>query len=290
MIFNIFSNNSCFFSHFQLFQQILCGFDEFISIAATNFRLQTEAQLTNILFYALMSNETSSATEQTLFLQSGTVNKVLQKLCGFIAGKKHAFITWPNKREISKCVRQFKRYHEYGKYEFYNVFGAVGTLEMHIRPAIRNHLAVASNASSYTPVKWQCCSDASGLLQSSFVMIPKTDKESKNSYVFEVNPLNSILEAMKSDENYLVADETLTLCPNLLTPHEKLIIHAEQHNRALESKRKIIDKAFTLIQSRFPILERIELRDAESIRNLIDTVGVLHNFLIVHCDHLYLGE
>lgn len=256
----------------------------------SNFNLQTDAQLTNLLFYALMTNnETSAATERNLFLEPGTVDKVIRTLCEIIARRKHAFIMWPNEREIKKSVRQFESYDEFGSFEFYNVFGAIGTLELHVQPALRNQLTIQMTDcnSSYTPIKWQCSSDANGLLQSSFVMIPTTDKETKNSYIFEINPLKERLEAMKIDEIYSVSDETLTLFPFLLTPHEKIIIHAEQHNRALESKRKIIDKTFAIIQNRFPILDRIELRDAESIRNLIDTLGVLHNFLMIHGDPLY---
>lgn len=238
-----------------------------------------------------MSNEASDITEQNLGLESGTVNKVLQTLCKIIAEKKNAFIAWPNKRTIEKNVREFERYDEYGYFEFYNVFGAVGTLELYIEPAIENYLTISSTDSlTYTPIKWQCSCDTHGLLQSSFVMIPTIEKETKNSYIFEVNPINTRLDAMKSDETYLVADETLTLFPYLLTPHEKLIIHAEQHNQALESKRKIIDKTFAMIQSRFLILARIELHDAESICNLIDTVGILHNYLVIHDDPMYMDK
>lgn len=237
-----------------------------------------------------MTSEQSKETELTLFLEPGTVNKALEALCDIIAEKKHAFIHWPNKREIEQNVRLFESYQEYGYYEFFNVFGAIGTLEIQIQPALPNYLPVSKSNRTYTPIKWQCSSDTGGILQSSFVLLPKKENETKNSYVFEVNPVKVKLEAMKSDEVYLVADETLTLFPYLLTPHEKLIIRAEEHNRALESKRKIIDNVFGKIQSRFLILQRIELRSAKSISNLIETVGILHNFFMVHNDHLYISE
>lgn len=273
-----------------MFTQILSRFDEFNASLVTSCNLQTEAQLANLFFYALMTDETSETTEQTLFLEAGTVNKLLRTLCQIITRKKDAFIAWPDRNEITKSVQQFESYQEFGHFEFYNVFGAIGTLEIHVRPAIRNYLSLLKSESTYTPIKWQCSSDSNGLLQSSYVMVPKLDKETKNSYIFEKNPVKRRLEVMKLDEIYLVADETLTLFPFLLTPHEKIIIHAEQHNRALDSKRKIIDKTFAVMQNRFAILTRIELRDADSIRNLIDTVGILHNFLVIHGDQLYMNE
>lgn len=247
-------------------------------------------QLTNILIYALMTSEQSGQTEETLFLEPGTVNKVLETLCNIIAEKKHAFIHWPNKREIQQNVRLFESYQEYGYYEFYNVFGAIGTIDVQVKPALKKYLSVIETNQTNTPIKWQCSCDTGGILQSSFVLVPKKENETKNSFVFEGNPIKTKLEAMKSDEVYLVADETLTIFPYLLTPHEKIIIRADEHNVALESKRKIIDNVFDKIRSRFSILQRIELRSAKSICNLIETVGILHNFFMVHNDNLYINE
>lgn len=271
---------------------ILEDFGEITPSFIANLRLQTINQLTNILVYALMKGENSQKTEETLFLETGTVNKVLSTICGIIAEKKDAFIHWPNMREIAQNVRHFDRYDEFGHYEFYNVFGAIGTLDLHVTPALPNYLSIPKTHGNaiYTPVKWQCTCDVTGFLQSSLVTVPKRENEIKNSYVFEMNPLKLKLEAMKDDEMYLVSDETLTLIPFLLTPHEKLLIHAEQHNRALESKRKVIDKTFEKIRSRFAILKSIELRDALSIQNLIETVGILHNFFLIQGDPMYNSE
>lgn len=271
---------------------ILQDFGDITPEFIVSLNLQTIDQLTNILVYALMAGESSAHIEETLFLEPGTVNNVLNMICAIIAGKKDTFIHWPSEKEINQNVRQFEHYDEFGQYEFYNVFGAIGTIEFQIEPAIPNHLAftTTNGHSIYTPVKWQCCCDVSGFLQSSTVMVPKSENDTKNSYVFEMSPLRATLEAMKYDEIYLVADESLTLIPYLLTPHEKLLLHAEQHNRALESKRKVIDKTFHKIQNRFAILQRIESRDENNIRNLIETVGILHNFFLIQNDQLYNTE
>lgn len=271
---------------------ILEDFGEITPDFLQSLNIQTINQLTNILMYALMAGESTQRTEETLGLETGTVNKVISTMCAIIADKKDAFIHWPNQREIDQNVRHFERYDEFGQYEFYNVFGAIGTLEIQVKPALSNYLAVQVTCenSTYTPIKWQCSCDVSGFLQSSSVTIPKQENETKNSYVFEMNPVKSKLESMKDTEIYLVADETLTLIPFLLTPHEKLLIHAEQHNRALESKRKVIDKTFEKILNRFSILGRIELRDAHSIHNVIETVGILHNFFLIQNDDMYNSE
>lgn len=283
---------ACFFLSVQLLKLILGDFDGIDANFVFNLKLQTLEQLTNILVYALMTTAGSDETEQTLLLESGTVNRVLQSVCKIIAHNKSTFIPWPSKHEIERSVKRFDRFHEYGQYEFYNVFGAIGTVEFHVKPALPDYLNIPETAenASYTPIKWQCSCDVSGFLQSSFVVVPKKDLETKNSYVFEMNPVQTRLEAMKTDEVYLVADETLTLVSYLLTPHEKIIIHSDQHNKALESKRKVIDKTFEKILSRFRILDRIELSDENSIRDIIDTVGILHNFFVVHNDELYLND
>lgn len=271
---------------------ILGDFGEISQEFITSLKLQTIDQLTNVLVYALMSAESSDETETTLFLEAGTVNRLLETVCAIIAAKKDTFIPWPGKHEIERSVRRFERYNEFGEFDFFHVFGAIGTIDIQVQPALPNHLTLPTEDShlNYTPIKWQCSCDVSGFLHSSMVMVAKRDIETKNSYVFEANPVKERLEAMKYDEVYLVADETLTLFPYLLTPHEKLLIHAEQHNKALESKRKVIDKTFNTIQRHFKILERIELREEESIHNLINTIGILHNFFIVHNDQLYLNE
>lgn len=236
-----------------------------------------------------MTSESSGHTEETLFLEQGTVNKILEIVCSIIVDKKDTFIHWPNKKEIQQNVRQFERYDEFGHFEFYNVFGAIGTIELEIQPPLFDCLTYASSDNNYmyTPVKWQCSCDVTGFLQSSSVLVPKQENQSKNSYVFEMSSLKTKLEMIKNDEMYLVADETLTLIPYLLTPHEKLLLHAEQHNRALESKRKIIDKTFEKIQNRFLILQRIELQDEISVCNLVETVGILHNFFLIQSDQMY---
>ncbi|XP_031627836.1 uncharacterized protein LOC116343754 [Contarinia nasturtii] len=277
----------------DLLKLIIEDFGEITPNMLDTLNVPTIDQLTNIFLYSLMTNEDSKQTEETLILCEGTVNKVLTMICAIIAQKRDVFIHFPNGKEIQQNVRQFERFTEFGEYEFYNVFGALGTTDFQIKPPLSKYLSVPATDGKnimYTPIKWQCSCDVSGFLQSSLVLIPKKENETKNSYVFEMNPLKAKLEAIKTSEYYLVADGTLTLIPFLLTPHEKLLLHAEQHNRALESKRKIIDKTFDKIRSRFTILNRIELRDATSICNLVETIGILHNFFLVQNDELYMAE
>lgn len=259
---------------------------------------QSADQLTNILVFALMSGETTDQIEQLMVLETGTVNRIIEIMCEIIAQKKGAFIQWPNDDEISQNVRDFECYRENGQFEFYNVFGALGTIEIPIKPALSKFYSISQPScssrnthSTYTPVKWQCSCDTNGFLQSSLVFVPKTEKQSKNSYVFEVNPIKVELENQKLNELYMVADETLTICPILLTPHEKRMIDADSFNKALQSKRCVIDRAFEKIERRFPLLQRIEHRNANSICNIIETIGILHNFFIIHRDDLYIdGE
>lgn len=257
---------------------------------------QNANQLTNLLVYALMSGETTDKIEQLMCLEPGTVNQVIEMMSEIIAQKKDAFIQWPNDDEILQNVRDFECYRENGQQiEFYNVFGAMGTIEIQIKPALSKFYTISQPSSSssstahstYTPVKWQCSCDTNGFLQSSFVFVPKTENQSKNSYAFEMNPIKVELENQKLDELYMVADETLTIFPFLLTPHEKRMIDADSFNKALQSKRIVIDRAFEKIQRRFPLLKRIEHRNANSICNIIETIGILHNFFIIHRDDLY---
>lgn len=236
-----------------------------------------------------MTGEESEDTEQTLFLEPGTVNKTLEALCEVIVDKKDAFVHWPNRREISQNVQLFEVYHEFGNYKFYNVFGAIGTIELKLKPALPQYLCVNETQTTYTPVKWQCSCDSSMVLQSSVVFVPERENECKNSYVFETSAVKAKLGTLSAKGVYMVADETLGRFSFLLTPKEIIEVNADAHNKALESKRKIIDRTFQKIQSRFLVLDRIELRDVRHICNLIETVGILHNFLMVHNDQLYIG-
>lgn len=112
-----------------------------------------------------------------------------------------------------------------------------------------------------------------------------------SAFNLKVSKIKYELENQKLDELYMVADETLTIFPELLTPHEKRMIDADSFNKALQSKRAVIDRAFEKIQRRFPLLQRIEHRNANSICNIIETIGILHNFFIIHRDDLYIdGE
>lgn len=236
----------------------------------------------------------SHQIEQTMFLETGTVNKVLELLCEIIADKKNAFIQWPNDDEIAQNVREFESFSSYGPFE--SVFGAMGTIEISITPALSTFYTISQPSCSthttdttYTPIKWQCSCDTNGFLQSSFVFIPQNEKQSKNSYAFEMNPVQWELERQQSaNEFYMVADETLAMSRFVLTPHEKRQIDADAFNKTLQSKRIVIDRAFEKIQQRFPLLQRIEHRDANTISNIIETIGILHNFFIIHRDDLYI--
>lgn len=261
----------------------------------SEFNLRSAAQLTNLLVYALMSGEMAHQIEQTLFLEPGTVHQVLEIICEMISDKKNAFIQWPNDEEISQNVRDFERFSADDECEFPNVFGAIGTVEIPIKPALPKYYTIplpscSSHATNptYTPIKWQCSCDTNGFLQTSFVFIPQKEKQSKNSYVFDVNPVKWELNSQRANELYMVADETLTIFPVLLTPHEKRMIDADAFNKTLHSKRIVIDRAFEKIKRRFPLLERIEHRDANCICNIIETIGILHNFFIIHRDGLYV--
>lgn len=233
-------------------------------------------------------------------LEPGTVNQIIEMMSEVIAQKKDAFIQWPNEDEIVQNVRDFECYREHGEhFEFPNVFGAVGSRDIPIRPALPKFYSISQPSSSsarnahatYTPVKWQCSCDTNGFLQSSFVSVPSTENQSKNSFAFEANPISVELEQRKYEELYMVADETLTIFPYLLTPHEKRMIDADSFNRALQAKRIVIDQTFEKIQRRFSAIKRIEHRDANSICNIIETIGILHNFFIIHRDDLYMdGE
>lgn len=288
-----------FMSSPKVLSQILSDFPEISRNMLSAMNFQNANQLTNLLVYALMSNETADHIEDLMDLEPGTVNQVVEMMSEIIAQKKDAFIQWPNEDEIEQNVRDFECYRENGEQtEFHNVFGALGTLDIPIKPALPKFYSISQPSSSsarnahatYTPIKWQCSCDTNGFLQSSFVFVPTTENQSKNSFAFEANPISVELEQRKHEELYMVADETLTIFPYLLTPHEKRMIDAASFNRAHQSNRIVFDRTFEKIQKRFPSLKRIVHRDASSICNIIETIGILHNFFIIHRDDLYIDS
>lgn len=240
-----------------------------------------------------MSDDDFETIESRYCWDQGVVADIIQRMSSLIASKKDLFIRWLTNIEIEQNVQRFTNFDEFGNFDFYNVFGALGIIDIHVKPALNDYFTVTTSYDSnlkYTPVKLQCSCDVNGFLQSSFVLIPKTEAETKNSKTFEMSPIYDILRNMESEENYIVADQTFSCFPFLLTPHEKSIQHASEFNQALDSKRKVIDKTFAKIQLRFPILSRIELTDAESVCNLIETVCILHNFFLANNDEAYMRE
>lgn len=233
-----------------------------------------------------MSDHEFLAIEQHFFLNEGILREILRKFCEIVQSIKPKLIQWPTKTEIDRSCQQFERMMEFGCYEFYNVFGAIGTIDISIEPPLRGYFKDKENSS--TPIKLQCCCNATGLLQSCFVFFPKKESDTKNSSTFEVNPVSAKLQTLHANEVYIVGDQSLSLCPTLMTPHDKIIAHSETHNKALESKRKIIDKTFNRIQVHFPILNRIELRNSAEITQLIETICILHNFFVTAHEQGYL--
>lgn len=257
------------------------------SVSPSDFNLQTMDQLVNLAIHSLMSGNNFQTIEQNFFLDPGVVQRILIKFCLAVFQLKNKFIQWPGRGGIERHCHQFERMTKFGNYDFYNVFGIMATKDFYIKPPLKNNFQIQTATESYTPVKLQCCCNANGLLFSCFIFFPKKESDTKNSSVFEVNPVKWALENMKSKEAYIVADQSMSLCPILLTPHEKIIAHSEQHNRALESKRKIIDKVFDKICSRFPILDHIEVGTNQNISHLIETVCILHNFFVMNNDQRY---
>lgn len=255
------------------------------SIPPSDFNLD---QLVNLAIHSLMSGNDFQTIEQNFFLDPGVVQRILIEFCQAVCQLKDKFIQWPGRGGIERHCHQFDRLTEFGCYDFYNVFGAMATKDFCIKPPLRNSFQVqTTNNESYTPVKLQCCCNANGLLFSSFILFPEKESDTKNSSVFEASPSKVALAKMKSKEAYIVADQSMSLCPLLMTPHDKIIAHSEQHNRALESKRKIIDKVFDKICSRFPILGHIEVRTNQTISCLIETICILHNFFVMNHDQKY---
>lgn len=261
------------------------------SIPVENFNLQTVDQFVNLAIYSMMTHETIDSIEQHFFMDNGIVERILRLFTKAVCSIKDRFIRWPTKREIDQFCLQFEHLNEFGCFEFYNVFAAIGTIDICIRPPLENFLKVQDPKNItklHTPVKLQCSCNATGSFQSCFVSFPKRESDTKNSSVFDANPITDKLETIKSNETYIVGDKTLSLCPYLMTPHDKIVPHSESHNKALESKRKIIDKTFEKICTRFPILMRIGLRDNEEISHLIESICILHNFFSMKRDQGYL--
>lgn len=140
---------------FQFLKRIFEDFGEITPEVIINLNLRTIDQLTNLLIYALMTDENSKHIEETLFLETDTVSKVLTTMCAIIAGKKDVFIHLPFKKEMSMANM--------------NVFGALGTIELHEQPPLSIYRAVPTTTthsnSMCTPVKWQCSCDVRSFLQ-----------------------------------------------------------------------------------------------------------------------------
>lgn len=280
-----------FYFLLQNLQSILLGYKEIKDFPIADSNIRSTEQLTRLFMYILMTNENFETTEVRFDLKPGTVESVLRLVVGALVKRKSAFVRWPTQRQIDQCVKEYEKLKEMGQSEFYNVFSVIGTTDICIQPAMSSFLSVdAGEGLNYTPTKLQCCCNAKGIIQSSYVKIPSNESEAKNSSVFECNPIRNVMEVMNSSENYVVSDRTLANYSFLLTPHDDNEENAVPFNQALESRRKTIDKVFAKIESQFLILNRIEISDPNLVCDLIETICILHNFLLVNRDTVYVSS
>lgn len=273
------------FMFFQFLSRLLTSIELIDTNWLNELDIHSIHRLTYLFVYAIMSEYSFNDIDKEFCVSAGVTKKAVHKVCSILAAHKHMFFRLPNDIEIDENVDDFAQFNDYGQFEFQNVFGAMGMIDVDIMPAITGYYSVNQTddpSSSYTPAKLQCSCDANGFLQSSFVLIPEIELDTKNAEAFKLSPLYTALDYRPADRNHMVADYSFTSIPFLLTPLEEDGAGAEQFNRALESKRLIIDQTFSIIQNRFTILNRIDSDDAKAVCNLIESVCVIYNIFIAN--------
>ena len=113
--------------------------------------------------------------------------------------------------------------------------------------------------------------------------------------VFENSDLKSRINSnpfsMVPHGSSLVGDATYTLEPYMMTPYKDTgVLNASQRNYNYKHSvtRNIIERAFTLLKSRFPRLKLVELKNMEELCSYIIAVCTLHNFALY--EEIRLGD
>lgn len=229
-----------------------------------------------------MSDHDFEGVDQVIHLTSGVTKTVIYRVSSIIAIHKDFFLLLPTVDDIEHNAQ---RYSGDGVYEVDNVYGALGTIDVNIIPALPDSYAVQIvdvPPITSTSVKLQCSCDSNGFLQSCFVLVPKVEMDTKNVEVFKQSPLFEVLSNRSIDGHHMVADHSFATIPFLLTPLDENDDGAEQFNMALDLKRTIIDHTFANLTNRFPLLDRIESDDPGTVCNMIESVCVLYNVFVAN--------
>lgn len=242
-------------------------------------------QLTSIFIYALMSQHDLDGVDESFHLTSGIAKTVTYRVSSIVAIHKEFFFRVPTENDIEHNVGEFCQLSDGSLYEFPNVYGALGTSDIKVTPALPDYNCVSSaddSSITSTIIKLQCTCNANGFLQTCFILVPKEEFEAKHAEVFKQSPLFEVLSNRPFDDNHIVADRSFAKIPFILTPLDGSDDEVQQFNLALDAKRNIIDRTFTALYNRFPILDRIETDDPGTVCNIIESACVLYNVFIAN--------
>lgn len=232
-----------------------------------------------------MSEHDFDGVDQCFHLTDGVAERVANSVSSIVAIHKDFFFQFPSGWDLEHNAAGFAEFTNIGLYEFPSVYGALGTIDINVIPALPDSHAVPcadDPTVTTTAVKLQCTCGPNGFLQSCFVLVPVDEIETKNVEALKQSPLFDVMTNRPIDGYHMIADLSFDKIPFLLTALDTNEEGAKEYNGALESARAIIDQTFSIIRNRFPVLDRLKTDDAGSVCNMIESVCVLYNVFVAN--------
>lgn len=197
------------------------------------------------------------------------------------------FITWPNNQEFDTISDKF---NEMAASDFPNIIGALDGTHIEIEAPNENPKAYFNRKQYHSIILQAVCTDDLRFTDINIGWPGRVHdaKVLRNSTLWETG-----FGKCGNGRNHLLGDGAYPLKEWLLTPYRDnghLTQQQTLFNRALSSRRQVIERAFGMLKGRCRRLQYINIKSVEQICQTIAAACVLHNICIMERDGLDFND
>lgn len=226
--------------------------------------------------WLLSTKETFRGVAERFKLNKGFLHGICMEVCRALKQVQPHFISWPTRQEQTQIVNNFL--HKTG---FPGVVGCIDGTHIPI-PSPSNNKASYINQKGIASLQVQAVCDDNLCFLDVYTGWPGSVADAE---VFRNSPLHNILENRSLDEeHHLLGDSAYVLSSYMMVPFRDNAHLTEiqlNYNICHSSARIVIEKAFSLLKSKFTRLQYLEMRLIEKIPLVILSCCVLHNFILL---------
>ncbi|XP_033753083.1 putative nuclease HARBI1 [Pecten maximus] len=191
------------------------------------------------------------------------------------------FRKWPENGELPDIAQTID---DLGRYNFPNVVGAVDGCHIPIEAPNRNPQSYYNRKKFHSIILQGVCRENRMFININVGWPGRVHdaKVLRNSQLWGFG-----FRKCRNGQFHLLGDAAYPIRRWLLTPYRDtghLSRKEMAYNRALSSKRQVIERAFALLKGRFRRLKYINVRSIIQICRIITCACVLHNICILHHD------